>query len=209
MPDIAVLTGDIVRSTALAPAELDAAMAAIAAATAAASGWAGGPVAFSRFRGDGWQCLLPAPSLALRLSLCVKAALRMHARRLDTRISIGIGEGVVPENGDLAAGRGPAFRASGHGLDSIARRARMAIEWASPPPGAGKVRAIVALCDEIARRWTPAQANVLAHALVPGGATQAEIADAIEVSQQTVAKHLAAAGDWALEHAMAALEAEG
>ena len=96
-PGLAVLTGDIIRSTRRSPEALDAAMATLAAAAAAMSAWDGGrPARFTRFRGDGWQCLAPAAGLALRAVLFLRANLRALDRDADTRVSVGIGPGRWP-----------------------------------------------------------------------------------------------------------------
>ena len=86
-------------------------MRALAEAAREMSDWEGGRDArFSRFRGDGWQCLAPAPPLALRAALFLRAHLRALDRDVDTRISVGIGPASLPEAGDLAGGDRPGLR---------------------------------------------------------------------------------------------------
>jgi hypothetical protein len=207
MPDtFAVLTGDIVRSSALDPAGLEAAMAALATAAEAAGTWGEGSSRLARFRGDGWQWVAPDPRRALRAALLLRAALRAEGRALDTRISIGIGPGALPAGTDISAASGPAFELSGRGLDGMGRARRLTLAWAAPPPCAAECRAVVALADEITRRWTPAQARVLRAALQPDAPSQLEMASAHGVAQQTVARHLRAAGSGALLQALEALE---
>jgi hypothetical protein len=133
-------------------------MAAIADAAGAAARWGDRSVRLARFRGDGWQWVAPEPRLAMRAALVIRASLRAEGRAFDTRISIGIGPGSLPSYGELAAASGPAFQLSGRGLDEMGRSRRLALAWAVPPACAGERRALVALVDEIARRWTPAQA---------------------------------------------------
>jgi hypothetical protein len=208
MPDtLAVLTGDIVRSSALAQSGLDAAMAAIAEAAGTAGRWGGRSSRLARFRGDGWQWVAPEPRLALRAALVIRAALRAEGRALDTRISIGIGPGSLPADGELAAASGAAFQLSGRGLDAMGRSRRLALAWSAPPASAAERRAVVALVDEIARRWTPAQGRVLSAALQPEAPVQTELAVALGVAQQTVARHIRAAGAGAIADALDALEA--
>jgi hypothetical protein len=207
-PDFAVLTGDIIRSSRLTPGALDAAMAALAAGAAAMSGWDDAePARFSRFRGDGWQCLAPSPARALRAALFLRANLRALEGEADTRISVGIGPAALPAAPDLAAAGGPAFEVSGRGLDKMARAQQFAIGWSRPPASAAVTGAVFALCDEISRLWTPRQAEVLVETLSPGDEVQERLAAQHGVSQQAIAKRLAAAGDWALQRALAALEA--
>ncbi len=205
---LAVLTGDVVRSTRLGPATLDAAMAALDRAAAAMSGWeAAAPARFTRFRGDGWQCLAPSPERALRAALFLRAHLRAAEREADTRIAVGIGPGSVPASGDLGAATGRAFEVSGRGLDRMPRVQQLAIGWADPPPAAALVGAVFALADEISRLWTPRQAEVLIEALAPGDERQETLAAQHGVSQQAIAKRLSGGGDWALQRALAAVEA--
>ena len=206
--DLAVLTGDIVRSSKLAPETLDAAMAGLARGAAAMGRWEGSrDASFDRFRGDGWQCLAPSPAMALRAALFLRAHLRALDREIDTRVSVGIGPGALAPSGDLAAASGPAFEVSGRGLDGMARAQQFAVAWASPPPAAAVVGAVYALADEISRLWTPRQAEVLIETLSPGDERQKALAAQRGVSQQAIAKRLSAGGDWALQRAMAALEA--
>lgn len=207
-PVLAVLTGDIIRSTRRSPEALDAAMATLAAAAAAMSAWDGGrPARFTRFRGDGWQCLAPAAGLALRAVLFLRANLRALDRDTDTRVSVGIGPGALPAGDDLAAASGPAFEISGRGLDRMARVQQLAVAWADPPPGAAVIGAVYALTDEISRLWTPRQAEVLIETLSPGDESQEALAAHHGVTQQAIAKRLSGGGDWALRRALAAVEA--
>jgi len=206
--ELAVLTGDIIRSSRLPPGTLDVVMAALATGAAAMSRWDGArPAGFTRFRGDGWQCLAPAPALALRAGLFLRAHVRALDHDADTRVSVGLGRGVVPEGTDLAAASGPAFEISGRGLDDMPRAAQFAVAWAAPPPAAALSSAIFALADEISRLWTARQAETLIETLAPGDAAQREIAGKRGVSQQAIAKRLSAGGDWALQRALAAVEA--
>lgn len=204
--DILVLTGDIVGSTRLDARRLDAALAVLREGCGAAAAWSGGTARFTRFRGDGWQSLGPAPALGLRAALFLRATLRAADPGCDTRISVASGAAEVPGRGDLAAAGGPAFETSGRGLDAMGRGRRLALARAEPGPCAAVEAAVAALCDEIAGRWTERQAAVLARALVPGSGTQAALAAEIGVSQQMIAKHLGAAGAAALEAALAAFE---
>jgi hypothetical protein len=173
------------------------------------SAWEGAvPARFTRFRGDGWQCLAPAPPRALRAALFLRAHLHALDRDADTRVSVGIGPGALPADDGLAAATGPAFEASGRGLDRMARAQQFAVAWADPPPAAAVIAAVYALSDEISRLWTPRQAEVLIESLSPGEESQEALAAQHGVSQQAIAKRLSGGGDWALRRALAALEAD-
>lgn len=204
---VAVLTGDIVRSSRLSPGALDAAMAALARGATAMAGWEGSqPARFTRFRGDGWQCLAPCPARALRATLFLRAHLRALDRDTDTRVSVGIGPATLPPGDGLSAAGGAGFEVSGRGLDRMPRVQQLAIAWAAPPPEAAVVAAVFALCDEISRMWTPRQAEVLIESLSPGDEPQEVLAAQHGISQQAVAKRLSGGGDWALRRALAAVE---
>lgn len=205
---LAVLTGDIIRSSRLVPAALDAAMDTLARGAARMSAWENAEGArFDRFRGDGWQCLAPSPGQALRAALFLRAHLRALDRDADTRISAGVGTGVLHPDG-LAAASGTAFEVSGRGLDRMARAQQIAISWADPPPAAAVIGAVFALADEVSRLWTPKQAELLIETLSPGDESQERLAAQHGVSQQAIAKHLSRGGDWALRRALVALEGE-
>lgn len=208
MAQLAVLTGDIVRSARLPAGGLDRAIKRIEKAAGAAWAWGGldGAPCFTRFRGDGWQCLAPSETLALRTALLLRAGVRSLGRGCDTRVSVGIGTG---DFGDvtLASASGAAFEISGGGLDRIGRAHRLAVAWETPPECADSICAVFALADEIAGRWTPRQADVMVHALQPDTPTQEMVAREIGVTQQMVAKHLSAAGERPLRIALRALEA--
>ena len=206
-PDLAVLTGDVIKSSRLAPGALDAVMAALASGAASMSGWPGAvPARFTRFRGDGWQCLAPSPAQALRAALFLRAHVRALKFDADTRVAVGLGPGDPPESGDLAAAGGSAFEVSGRGLDAMGRAQQFTIGWSSPPPASALVGAVFALADEISRLWTPPQAEVLMETLSPGETAQRELADKRGVSQQAIAQRLSAGGDWAIRRALSALE---
>lgn len=209
--ELAVLTGDIIKSSRLAPAALDAAMKALADAALAMSAWKGAqPDRFVRYRGDGWQCLAPSPALALRAALFLRANLRAHDRDIDTRISVGIGAGSISSGlaaaTGLAAASGPAFEISGRGLEGMGHSMRFAVAWQNPPDDADLIQAVFSLCDEISRLWTQRQAEILIESLLPIDEVQEALAGRLGISQQAVAKHLRAGGDWALRRALAAME---
>jgi len=206
--DLAVLTGDVIKSSRLPPGALDAVMAALASGASAMSGWPGAvPARFTRFRGDGWQCLAPSPPQALRAALFLRAHVRALGLGADTRVAVGLGWGDVPDTGGLAAAGGPAFEASGRSLDKTGGPQRFVVGWAVPPPTESLVGAVYALCDEISRLWTASQAELLIETLAPGETPQRELADKHGITQQAVAKRLRAASDWALRQALIAVEA--
>jgi hypothetical protein len=204
MPELVIATGDIVGSSRLTAEDLDSAMAWLAQASKLIWNWKNRsqPPDFVRFRGDGWQAALPEPALGLRAALFLRAGMRRLGSRMDTRISLGIGPGAFAPAGGLEAATGPAFEISGRGLDEMNRSARFAIGWSDPGPDHAAIRAVFALSDEISRRWTARQAAVFCLGLAPDAGPQRSMAEHLGISQQMVAKHLGAGGDWALRQAM-------
>jgi len=187
MQNWAVFTGDIVRSTDLGAQTLSDVMSILEETAQAIGNWPDSTSAFVRFRGDGWQMALP-PVYAMRAALVLRAAVRSTGKGHDTRIGIGIGAGSIAD-GDLARADGPAFVASGHALDALARAPRMAA-----PDAPQFLRTALPLADRIAQGWTPKQAQVVQAMLSPAAATAAALADALGRSRQMIQKQGDAAG---------------
>lgn len=171
----AVLTGDLIASTTLPPARADAAMTALAAATAPDH-------RFTRFRGDGWQVLTDRPGTALRLALRLTAALTATDTTLATRIAIGFGPIDRAPATDLAAASGPAFTRSGRALDHMPRTRRWAVSGGpSLPPW---IAAAIPLAEWHSARWTQGQAATVAEWLDPANRTQEEWAARMGLTRQ-------------------------
>lgn len=189
LSNIAVLTGDIVKSTALSRDERDALFAGLRAGAVAVEALQGLPSNFERFSGDSWQ-MLATPRFALRACLLMRAHIRQESKAFETRISVGVGaiEPLSPEG--LGASDGPAFQTSGRGLKALKGAQYFCINTDNQP--------IFILADEISKRWTQAQARVLAISLMRPHPTQETVAGRIGISQQSVQNHLVAAGEPAL-----------
>lgn len=200
----AVLTGDIVKSTKAARADLDACFAALSGAAETCADWHGAPLCLTRFRGDGWQVLLARPELALRSALFFQARLKADGVPLDTRIAIGLGSAVTGDAPDLSTADGTAFHNAGRALDTMARNRRLVLATGDAPdlaPG------LVTLLDAIQQNWGREQAEALLWTLPPDALTQTRIAERLGIRQQSVADRLQAARFWAVEEALAAFEA--
>ena len=197
----AVITGDFVASAEIGPAALDAAMRVLAEAAGEMARWAGGPLHFTRNRGDGWQVCLARPGFDLRAALIFRARLRRDTAQWETRAGLARGP-VTLGAGDLNSASGPAFVASGRALDAIARPAL----WAHADGGA--LAAATRLADHLSQGWTRAQARALAPMLVPDPPTHATVAEALGISRQAVSQALDAAGFDAIATALALIETE-
>lgn len=195
----AVLTGDIVKSTRLAPAahrQLEAVLKEARAASASIWGDTALPAPLTVFRGDSWQMAVREPALALRIALFVHAWLRIPGARhpsLDSRIAIGLGKVDQLPSKAHSTGSGEAFRLSGQALDRMPRGRLLGI---AVPAHARSGRAmaltvVLGLTDAIVSGWTESQARAIVATL--SGKRQKEIGRAWApgpITQQAVAGHL-------------------
>lgn len=207
MTRAAVITGDIVQSSALSAATLDDVMDELERAALAMADWPGmSPPVFERFRGDGWQVRLDTPRFALRAVLCFRAALRGGFNDVATRLGVSVGSATLAPR--LAASSGAAFEASGRALEALGTHAR----WGFGGTLADHARdelahGLFAVCDELSRGWTQRQAQVFAQLAVPKAPTMAALAESLSVTAQTVQSHFDRAGGHALLKALDGFEA--
>ncbi len=192
--ELAILTGDIVGSTALPPDLVEAGFSAMGRLRGLEPLW------FDRHRGDGWQMALARPAHDLRLALMVRACLRAVDPRLETRIAIARGLGDIPANGDLNAAKGAGFVASGRLLDQIAEAG---IRHASGGPWS----AATCFADALSRSWTQKQAEAILPMLALPAPPQQSVADQLGKSRQAVAQALQGAGYAAISEALEQWEA--
>lgn len=196
--DIAVLTGDLVKSSRLSDAKLLAARNALLAAVDEIKRWRKGLVRSKAdfFRGDSWQMVLAEPGWSLRAALFLRSRLK-SGEGVDTRIGIGIGiaQTVSPARASLSSGE--AFRLSGESLDQLTGKTRLAIALSDTVAGESRrwLPVVLAFCDAIASQWKPRQSEIVSSALLPDHLTYEEIAAGLTlpVSKQAVAKSLAGA----------------
>lgn len=193
MTHIAVLTGDLVASTASPPRKVDAAMQAIRAAAAEIGNWQTPQkdTRFTRFRGDGWQFCLAEPRLSLRAAVVLQGGL--VAMGLESRISIGIGPAASLGTTDLSDATGKAFELSGRGLDKMTGPARLTLD----KDGIRVEDQLIAdLLGERMGRWTAAQAEAAALQLASPfkPRTLLEIGQQLNISPQAVNDRVRGAG---------------
>lgn len=198
---IAVLTGDLINSTALGPAGIDRAMDALRDATQTVEGWGiCGPLHFTRHRGDGWQIVVDDPRYALRVAILLRATLR--AMGPDTYI--GIAEGPVdhPVGPNLNTENGPVFAVSGRALEN-AKTSDYAINHSRQA-----AEAMAILLNRICTEWTTVQAATIAAAMNnPNNDLRlSDIAERLGKSRQSVTKTLESAWYWDITDALLHLE---
>ncbi|NUH66292.1 hypothetical protein HTT03_13440 [Sulfitobacter sp. S0837] len=187
MQDWAIFTGDIVKSSAMTRAGLNAVFDRLQDAAEAIAQWQDAPAYLTRFRGDGWQ-LAVRPGLTFRAALTLRAAVRRGDKTADTRIAIGIGQAHLAGS-TLADADGDALVASGHALDTMPRNRRF-----SAPAAPLALRCALPLADRLATGWTQRQAEVTYYMLAPDRPVQTALAERLALTQQSVQGHVEAAG---------------
>lgn len=201
---VAVLTGDLVGSTVKAPCFTDAAMVVVEAAANDIASWIGVDTRFTRFRGDGWQIVMPLHAeLALRAAIMIFARLKGRNGGLVTRISIGVGTAVHLGSSNLSDAAGEAFVLSGKGLDALGD-AKIGAEFVG---NSEAHRFGMALLDPMLMRWTREQAEVVSLSLHPAGRNQHSIARTLGISPQAVSLRLKGASGPVLMRALRHWEA--
>lgn len=207
---VAILTGDLIRSTEASPQAVDQAMRIIRDCATAL-----GPRSdFTRFRGDGWQIRLVQPGDCLRACLLVLARLRSTPQLPGCRIAVGIGAEYPSDAPDLSTAMGPAFTASGRALDRMKPDRLLALDGECP--GGGKIdvfqKLAFTVASDLAGRWTTGQAEAMALKLDPGSPaddrqSNETIARQLGITRQAVDARLRAADYPLLEEMIQAFRA--
>lgn len=183
-PILAVLTGDLIRSTQAPPAALDHSMGVLQQAVAEIGRWYPGEVTlFQRYRGDGWQVAMGAHAAGLRAALYLLARLRADKDALGSRVFIGVGRGFDLAGQDLSSASGAAFVTSGRGLD---RLSSLHILGIGGPGFDARDQIIMGLLEQHVVKWTREQAEAAALALHPDRPTLADMGKTLGISPQAV-----------------------
>lgn len=206
-PHIAVLTGDIIGSTQMAPADLERAFDALAASAEVQAARHGESLHFTRQRGDGWQVRLARPDLALRSALAFRAALRCEGKEFETFIAAAEGPAApMPAGADLNQATDDVFVESGRLLDFLKESHSPAQMGTLKSP---EIAATFTLADHISQSWTPAQAAAILPMLSAREApSYTELALQLGKSRQAVTKALEGAGFSAVFKALYFIERE-
>ena len=203
----AVLTGDLVDSTAAPPADVDRLMHRLeTAAQKAARALGTDPPRFTRFRGDGWQIVVAPAALYLRTTAVLLSGLRLFDIGIGTRVGIGIGAVDRLGTRDLSDASGPAFTQSGHALDSLPGTERIAIAGLPDPALAWHGAALDTLAH-FSARWSREQAEALHHRLLSETRPLRYIAADLGITRQALSARLAVAGERPLLALIRAAEA--
>lgn len=189
---IAVLTGDLVGSTTLGPAKVDAAFGALERAAKDMEAWTGDSLRFTRHRGDGWQVVLTKPEYALRAALVFRASLKALGKEFDSYV--GIAEGVIENDlgKNLNVALSDTFIKSGRALDTLKVMQSFKPKMASA--SRGSIGTAIVLADTLSNEWTETQASLIYPMLArPDNLKYTELAEQFEISRQSVTKSLHAA----------------
>lgn len=199
---IAVLTGDIIRSTDLSAEELSRVMAVLKQAAGEIAEWQNEDTLFTRFSGDGWKLVLANTMFVLRATMYLRACLRREGKMYSTRIVAGIGEGGTDSH-DLNEASGPVFVETGRALEDMPSRHELLFASCD-----FKMKAIFELADSMSRRWTVGQARSIVLMLGPFSPTHKHVAYEIGIKRQSVSDALESSHYWALESALANIEGQ-
>jgi predicted XRE-type DNA-binding protein len=185
LPQVAVITGDIVNSQNKAQ---DADW--LAALKDFLSQHGDSPKDWQIYRGDSFQLVVYEPEEAFRIALSLKAVIKRF-KPLDVRMAIGVGsiekqaEQVLQSNGD-------AFVHSGRMFDSL-KKQTLAIK--TPWQDFDKaINLFIKLALLTIDDWSETSAEVVATSLDNPQATQKEIAAILSIPQSRVSERLSRAG---------------
>lgn len=219
----AVITGDVVQSTKLAPDERSILVKAIKRTLKQWDNEFG--MQSELYRGDSFQCLIHDPKYALRMALLIRTYIRslnpteafdIYKREnpdplksalytkwmFDARLAIGIGEVDDPLE-EVKISDGEAFQLSGRELDEIKNgRQMMAIK--TNDNNAREVATEVELLDFIISKATALQCEVVNLKLL--GNTEINIAKELKINQSAVNQRSISAGWNAINNAVKRFE---
>nr|WP_299380074.1 hypothetical protein [uncultured Halomonas sp.] len=149
-----------------------------------------------RYRGDGFQVVVPDPGDSTTAAILIRAALIQQSPSRqdmwDARIVIGVGSGEVPEVGHFGQADGQAFVLSGQGLDDLSDKTdRLAIVTLTPELDE-TLSLMTRFADDIISHWSRFSAEVVTLSLLHEESQQA-LAQRLGRAQPTINRRLAVA----------------
>ena len=184
-----VITGDIIQSTHINPADRNLLLDTIQGIVQYTRKW--GEIRLDIYRGDSFQILVDNPIQALRITLLIRAGLQAKsptAFRWDARVALGLGTIDFEREQSVIESDGEAFRNSGWEFDKLGRSKKLAIR--TPWENFNEEFIVsTALVDDIVSNWTITQAQAI-FLFLSTGKTQKEIADDLRKSSQAISKLL-------------------
>lgn len=188
----AVITGDIVSSSQIIPAQRGQLLDSLNMMRDELQTIS--PFRMELFRGDSFQLLIDQPASAVEIAILLRAGLKFHTPDhsgliWDARTSIGIGKTeFVSDN--VVTSDGQAFQISGRLLDGMSRnRLACRTPWQDVDD---ELKLTMALADDIITGWTTKQAGMIYFSFGKK-LTKKDIASAIGTSVQNVRVVLASA----------------
>ncbi len=145
------------------------------------------PGMFQIYRGDSFQALMDKPSLALKISLEIKAALK-QTNDLDVRIAIGLGEVTIIDN-NIAVSSGTALNRSGVLLDSLKSHGQNLMVASNHPLDVYMNTSLKLACLYM-DRWSKASATTVFQLLKNPALTQNELGALLHIKQATASRRL-------------------
>lgn len=149
-----VITGDIIQSTHINPADRNLLLDTIQGIVQYARKW--GDIRLEIFRGDSFQILIDNPIKALKITLLIRAGLQAKSPtsfRWDARVALGIGTVDFEKEQSVIESDGEAFHNSGWEFDKLGRSKKLAIK--TPWDNFNEEFIVsTALVDDIVSNWT-------------------------------------------------------
>lgn len=209
----AIITGDIVSSRSIEPANRQRLFKELAAflKTLKKSYIS----SYETFRGDSLQCKVIAPELSLRAALLIRAFFRAYilqdpktalqqksnkgyfSTKYDIRLAIGIGEVDFIDEKKITSSDGMAFRLSGEGLDSLKETLQRLIIKSVYTDFDEQIEPSVLLLDALIQKWTQNQAALAWYKLQQ--VKEDEIAALLHITQSAVTQRKKTAQWYAVE----------
>ncbi|NJB37862.1 transcriptional regulator [Croceivirga sp. JEA036] len=183
MENIAILTGDVVNSRAIAPQQW------MPLLKETLFYFGNEPKEWEVYRGDSFQ-LQTRPALALTAALTLKATLK-ELKGLDVRIAIGIGDKSYDAQ-KITEANGTAFVYSGQCFQHL-KKLNLAIATQNKTFDQ-TMNLMFKLASLTMDNWQPATARVVKTALLQPEASQVELATLLGKSQSTISEALLRAG---------------
>ena len=187
-----IITGDIVKSSAIQPEKRNVLLDAIYTLEEELKTLS--TLRVELFRGDSFQIVVDNPAEALKIAVLFRAGLKSRTQKdirkpWDARISLGVG-GISYEADKVVVSDGEAFRLSGRELDEIGKR-RLTVKTKWEDINA-ELKISTAFADDIISGWSYAQAQAVYLTLLHQN-TQKDVAARLNKTAQNISKLLGAA----------------
>ena len=182
----AIITGDIVASRSIAPAQKEKLYSDIDEFLhSLQKKWL---KEYETYRGDSIQCEVRSPELSLRVALIIRSHVMAYTSEemkkkilrtqkksktskgyfnfaFDIRLAIGIGEVDFIKRKKISSSDGVAFQLSGDALDSLKEKTRRLVVRTASEPLNTDIEPLIYLLDVLTQKWTQNQAELVLNKL--------------------------------------------